>query len=77
MSDSCNGSGISGNTSGRNLGGIREVEAMLVGVDLVSAARRNIEFLRIVADTRWLHEKARVVEAIRRSQRTSVGFLLK
>ncbi|KAG7969286.1 hypothetical protein I3843_07G023700 [Carya illinoinensis] len=66
MSDSCNGSGISGNTSGRNLGGIREVEAMLVGVDLVSAARRNIEFLRIVADTRWLHEKARVVEAIRR-----------
>lgn len=63
--------------SGRSLGGIPEVEAILVGVDLVSAARRNIAFLKIVADTRWLHEKATVVEAIRRSQRTSVGFLFK
>jgi hypothetical protein len=42
------------------------VEAIRVGVDLVSGARRNIGFLRSVAEARWLHEKATVVEAIRR-----------
>ena len=66
MSESRNGSEISVNISGRSLSEISEVEAIRVGVDLVSAARRNIGFLRSVAEAQWLHEKATVVEAIRR-----------
>lgn len=66
MSESRNGSEISANISGRSLSGISEVETIRVGVDLVSAARRNIGFLRSVAEARWLDEKATVAEAIRR-----------
>ncbi|GMY21800.1 glycine-rich domain-containing protein 1 isoform X2 [Fagus crenata] len=50
----------------RNASEISEVETIRVGVDLVSAARRNIGFLRVVAESQWLHDKATVVEAIRR-----------
>lgn len=77
MSESRNASEISGNMSGRSLSGIPEVEAIRVGVDLVSAARRNLGFLRTVAEAQWLHVESTVVEAIRRSQQRSLGFLLK
>ncbi|XP_050273903.1 uncharacterized protein LOC126716900 isoform X2 [Quercus robur] len=50
----------------RNASEISEAETIRLGVDLVSAARRNIGFLRAVAESQWLHEKATVVEAIRR-----------
>ncbi|XP_062003284.1 uncharacterized protein LOC133720821 [Rosa rugosa] len=50
----------------RTLSGISEMEAAKLGLDLVSAARRNLGFLRTVAESRWLHRKPTLVEAIRR-----------
>ncbi|XP_065636147.1 uncharacterized protein LOC112002117 isoform X3 [Quercus suber] len=50
----------------RNASEISEAETIRLGIDLVLAARRNIGFLRAVAESQWLHEKATVVEAIRR-----------
>ncbi|KAF3454554.1 hypothetical protein FNV43_RR05002 [Rhamnella rubrinervis] len=52
--------------STRSLSEISETETIRVGVDLVSAARQNVGFLRAVADSHWLHQKPVVVEAIRR-----------
>ncbi|XP_024020833.1 uncharacterized protein LOC21390690 isoform X2 [Morus notabilis] len=37
-----------------------------LGLDLVSAARRNLSFLRAVSDSHWLHHKPTLLEAIRR-----------
>ncbi|XP_021772832.1 glycine-rich domain-containing protein 2-like [Chenopodium quinoa] len=45
---------------------ISEEEAILVSLDLVSAARRNLKFLRYVSDSDWLHHPSTLVEAIRR-----------
>ncbi|XP_057550738.1 glycine-rich domain-containing protein 1 isoform X1 [Amaranthus tricolor] len=45
---------------------ISEEEAILVSLDLVSAARRNLKFLRYVADSDWLHHLPTLLEAIRR-----------
>ncbi|KAJ0079811.1 hypothetical protein Patl1_22336 [Pistacia atlantica] len=58
---------ISDNLTPRTLSDISEVETTIrIGVDLVSATRRNIGFLRTVNESQWLHERATVVEAIRR-----------
>ncbi|KNA14983.1 hypothetical protein SOVF_102110, partial [Spinacia oleracea] len=45
---------------------ISEEEAVLVTLDLVSATRRNLKFLRYVADSDWLHHPSTLIEAIRR-----------
>ncbi|XP_065852001.1 glycine-rich domain-containing protein 1 isoform X2 [Euphorbia lathyris] len=54
-------------SAARTLSEISEVESTVrLSLDLVSAAKRNIGFLRAVSESQWLHEKATVVEAIRR-----------
>ncbi|KAK0599978.1 hypothetical protein LWI29_010392 [Acer saccharum] len=50
----------------RTLSEISEVGTIRIGVDLVSAARRNIGFLRVVNESQWLHEESNILEAIRR-----------
>ncbi|XP_050223612.1 uncharacterized protein LOC126673490 isoform X2 [Mercurialis annua] len=45
---------------------ISEVDTVRLSLDLVSAAKRNIVFLKAVSESQWLHEKACAVEAIRR-----------
>lgn len=70
MSLSSGGSEIPGSISARSYSEISEVETFKVGLDLVSAARRNIGFLRTVAESHWLHQKPTVIEAIRRSWST-------
>ncbi|CAK7340610.1 unnamed protein product [Dovyalis caffra] len=52
--------------SPRSLSEISEVETVRLSVDLVSASRKNLGFLRTVSDSHWLHERATVLEAIRR-----------
>ncbi|CAJ1976104.1 unnamed protein product [Sphenostylis stenocarpa] len=66
MSGNLDGSEISPSTSSTSLGELPEIAAIRLGIDLVSAARRNIAFLRSVADSVWLHHTSIVVEAIRR-----------
>ncbi|WCJ26911.1 hypothetical protein M5689_008692 [Euphorbia peplus] len=54
-------------SAARTLSEISEVNSTVhLSLDLVSAAKRNIRFLRAVGDSQWLHEKSAVVEAIRR-----------
>ncbi|TYI03068.1 hypothetical protein ES332_A11G311900v1 [Gossypium tomentosum] len=50
----------------RSLSDISETETIHLSVDLVSAARRNIGFLRSVYECQWLHQRATIIEAIRR-----------
>lgn len=57
---------ISPSMSSRSLGEIPEISAIHLGIDLVSAAKRNITFLKSVADSQWLHQTNITVEAIRR-----------
>jgi len=57
---------ISPSMSSRSLGEIPEISAIHLGMDLVSAAKRNITFLKSVADSQWLHQTNITVEAIRR-----------
>ncbi|XP_020235528.1 uncharacterized protein LOC109815270 isoform X1 [Cajanus cajan] len=66
MSDNLDASEISPSTSSRSLGELPEIAAIPLGIDLVSAARRNIAFLRTVADSLWLHHTSITLEAIRR-----------
>ncbi|KAI4301743.1 hypothetical protein L6164_034990 [Bauhinia variegata] len=54
MLETPNGSIIS--TCTRSLSKMAEIDAIRVGVDLVSAARTNINFLRTVAESHWLHQ---------------------
>ena len=67
MSENLDGSEISPSTSSQSLGELPEIAAIPFGIDLVSAARRNIWFLRTVADSVWLHHTPIMVEAVRRS----------
>ncbi|XVF57540.1 hypothetical protein PTKIN_Ptkin06aG0213800 [Pterospermum kingtungense] len=53
-------------SSVRSLSEISEPDTVHFGVDLVSAARRNIGFLRSVSECHWLHQRATISEAIRR-----------
>lgn len=53
-------------SSVRSLSEISESDTRHFGVDLVSAARRNIGFLRSVSECQWLHQRATIAEAIRR-----------
>lgn len=57
---------ISPSMSSRSLGEIPEISAIHLGIDLVSSAKRNITFLKSVADSQWLHQANITVEAIRR-----------
>ncbi|CAI8603497.1 unnamed protein product [Vicia faba] len=57
---------ISASTSSRSLGEIPEIAAINLKIDLVSSAKRNITFLKRVADSQWLHHTNITVEAIRR-----------
>ncbi|XP_022719468.1 uncharacterized protein LOC111277344 isoform X2 [Durio zibethinus] len=50
----------------RSLSEISETDTVHLGVDLVSAARRNIGFLRSVDECQWLQQRATIIEAIRR-----------
>ncbi|KAL7126513.1 hypothetical protein ABFS83_14G193000 [Erythranthe nasuta] len=45
---------------------ITEDRTLRFSVDLVSAARRNLSFLRLVSDSHWLHHKPTLLESIRR-----------
>ncbi|XP_052193676.1 uncharacterized protein LOC127802056 isoform X2 [Diospyros lotus] len=60
--------GVSDGCSTRSLSEIlsSSEEIVRVSFDLVSAARRNLGFLRIVADSHWLHQRPTIFEAIRR-----------
>ncbi|OMO98634.1 hypothetical protein CCACVL1_04137 [Corchorus capsularis] len=53
-------------TTTRSLSELSENDTIRFGVDLVAAARRNIGFLRSVYESQWLHQRATIVEAIRR-----------
>ncbi|KAL0387389.1 UNVERIFIED_CONTAM: Glycine-rich domain-containing protein 1 [Sesamum radiatum] len=55
-----------GISSMRSLSEISEEETVRFSVDLVAAARRNLGFLRLVADSPWLHQQSTLLEAIRR-----------
>ncbi|GLT90199.1 hypothetical protein SLE2022_081450 [Rubroshorea leprosula] len=57
---------ISGSTVGRSLSEISEAATTRLSVDLVSATRRNLEFLRIVSGWQWLHQRSTTLEAVRR-----------
>ncbi|XP_023643909.1 uncharacterized protein LOC17894200 isoform X2 [Capsella rubella] len=50
----------------RSLSEISEVDAVRIGADIVSAARRLIALLRSVGDCQWLHHPPVISEAIRR-----------
>ncbi|KAL1225468.1 Glycine-rich domain-containing protein 1 [Cardamine amara subsp. amara] len=50
----------------RSLSEISEVDAVRIGADIVSAARRLIALLRSVGDCQWLHHPPVIAEAIRR-----------
>ncbi|XP_024005248.1 glycine-rich domain-containing protein 1 isoform X2 [Eutrema salsugineum] len=50
----------------RSLSEISEVDAVRIGADIVSAARRLISLLRSVGDCQWLHHPPVIAEAIRR-----------
>lgn len=52
--------------SSRTLSDVSEIDTVRLSFDIVSAARRNIGFLRAVSESQWLHDTATVVEAIRR-----------
>nr|XP_048324452.1 uncharacterized protein LOC107411832 isoform X3 [Ziziphus jujuba var. spinosa] len=73
MSFNSRGSEISSSSMSttRSLSEISETETIRLGLDLVSAARRNVRFLRAVDDSQWLHQKPVVIEAIRRSKLAS------
>lgn len=58
---------VSEGMSTRSFSEISEEEFMIrIGVDLVAAAKRNIGFLRLIAESHWLHQKPTIFEAIRR-----------
>ncbi|GFZ07182.1 enolase [Actinidia rufa] len=59
-------SGVSDGGSTRSLSEISGEETVRVGVDLVSAARRNLVFLRVVAESDWFNHRPTIIEAIRR-----------
>ncbi|KZV19467.1 hypothetical protein F511_31837 [Dorcoceras hygrometricum] len=50
----------------RSFSEIPEDETVSPSVDLVAAATRNLVFLRILAESQWLHHKPTILEAIRR-----------
>ncbi|CAH2046894.1 unnamed protein product [Thlaspi arvense] len=50
----------------RSLSEISEVDAVRIGTDIVSAARRVIALLSSVGDSQWLHHPSVIAEAIRR-----------
>ncbi|KFK35517.1 hypothetical protein AALP_AA4G001400 [Arabis alpina] len=50
----------------RSLSEISEVDAIRIGADIVSGARRLIALLRSVGDCQWLHHPPVISEAIRR-----------
>lgn len=54
--------------STRSLSDIPEILAIRFGIDLVSAARRNIQLLRTVSDSHWLHHTPTLLHSIRRFQ---------
>ncbi|XP_022136063.1 uncharacterized protein LOC111007846 isoform X4 [Momordica charantia] len=56
----------SASVSARSLGDMSELETARIGVDLISAARRNLGFLRTTAESHWLHREPTLNEAIRR-----------
>ena len=57
----------SASISARSLGDISEFSTTRIGLDIISAVRRNLGFLRTVADSHWLHSEPTITEAIRRS----------
>ncbi|KAG4135580.1 hypothetical protein ERO13_D08G224700v2 [Gossypium hirsutum] len=50
----------------RCLSDISEMDTVHLSVDLVSAARRTVGFLRSVNECQWLHQRPTIIEAIRR-----------
>ncbi|KAJ0254474.1 Enolase [Hirschfeldia incana] len=50
----------------RSLSEISELDAIRIGTDIVSAARRLIVLLRSIGDCQWLHHPPVISEAIRR-----------
>ncbi|GFP79169.1 hypothetical protein PHJA_000060400 [Phtheirospermum japonicum] len=57
---------MSGISSVRSLSEISDEATVRFSVDLVAAARKNLEFLRHVSDSHWLRHKSTILEAIRR-----------
>ncbi|VVA94000.1 unnamed protein product [Arabis nemorensis] len=57
---------LADDVAARSLSEISEVDAVRIGADIVSAARRLIALLRSVGDCQWLHHPPVISEAIRR-----------
>ncbi|KAK2965867.1 hypothetical protein RJ640_024709, partial [Escallonia rubra] len=55
-----------GTSTTRSLSEISEQETVRLSIDLVAAARHSLGFLRLVAESQWLHHRPTMVEAIRR-----------
>ncbi|KAK3041923.1 hypothetical protein RJ639_002231 [Escallonia herrerae] len=55
-----------GTSTTRSLSEISEQETVRLSIDLVAAARHNLGFLRLVAESQWLHQRPTTVEAFRR-----------
>lgn len=53
-----------------SLSEISDEESIRVSIDLVAVARKNVRFIRNVAENDWLHHTPTIVEAIRRSKFT-------
>ncbi|CAN0914127.1 Glycine-rich domain-containing protein 1 [Linum grandiflorum] len=53
-------------SSTRSFADLPELQSIRLSFDIVSAARRNIGFLRNVDDSLWLHEPSYLAEAVRR-----------
>ncbi|CAL5380594.1 unnamed protein product [Camellia sinensis] len=58
--------GISDIGSTRSFGEISEDDTLKLTVNLVSAARRTLRFLRIVDESHWLHTRPTTLESVRR-----------
>ncbi|KAG6588570.1 Glycine-rich domain-containing protein 1, partial [Cucurbita argyrosperma subsp. sororia] len=60
------GSDLSASVSARSLGDISQLTTIRIGVDIISAVRRNLAFLRTVLHSHWLHSEPTLTQAIRR-----------
>lgn len=59
-------SAYDGAASVRSLSEISEEETVRITVDLVAAARRNLGFLKFIAESPWFHQTPALLESIRR-----------
>ncbi|XP_077240674.1 enolase (DUF1399) isoform X2 [Tasmannia lanceolata] len=62
-------SGVSDDSGTRNISGISDQEGIGISIDLVSASRRHLAFLRTIADSPWLHRTPTLLQSITRYEK--------